>query len=30
MYAKISEADKRKMLAENLLGLLDKYGVRQG
>ncbi len=28
MYARIPEADKRKILGENLLRLMDKYGVR--
>ena len=28
MYARISEADKRKILGENLLLLMEKYGIR--
>ena len=30
LYARISEADKRKILGENLLGVLKRYGVRVG
>ncbi len=29
MYARISEADKRKILGENLLRIFDRYGVRR-
>lgn len=30
LYARISEADKRKILGENLLGVMKRYGVRSG